>query len=323
MAIAYTRNLPTVWQCLTSALAGHHEKASARWRRRSNRAVFDSLSGARRDFVLDLRSTSRGSLFRDAHGKAAPGTRAMVQVRVLLIQWLAAVVLASAAAVDEAVITPAASSSDPAAQGFWARLPGLVACCLLAGLVASQAVYYDDDGEPTGVRRAADNDPRPPRPPPRRHPRHPPPSASTSSRSRLSCHLCLCRRLWLCCCRQHDPMSLPTARPDSRRGAASKALRCLGWLWALRSRLRRAGLSELPALKRRGPPRCLGRVRNRASLAKDIQCSSWRCGAPHCTAGSIWCSLPRASESRFYGRSPYAMASVVGDGDEHFARTLV
>ena len=28
----------------------------------------------------------------------------------------------------------------------------LAASCVLAGLIASQAVYYDDDGDPTGVR---------------------------------------------------------------------------------------------------------------------------------------------------------------------------
>ncbi len=28
----------------------------------------------------------------------------------------------------------------------------LLASCVLAGLIASQAVYYDDDGDPTGVR---------------------------------------------------------------------------------------------------------------------------------------------------------------------------
>jgi hypothetical protein len=28
----------------------------------------------------------------------------------------------------------------------------LLASCVAAGLIASQAVYYDDDGDPTGVR---------------------------------------------------------------------------------------------------------------------------------------------------------------------------
>lgn len=32
------------------------------------------------------------------------------------------------------------------------QLPMLLASCVLAGLIASQAVYYDDDGDPTGVR---------------------------------------------------------------------------------------------------------------------------------------------------------------------------
>ena len=39
----------------------------------------------------------------------------------------------------------------------------LLASCVLAGLIASQAVYYDDDGDPTGVRTTAarpDHSPR-------------------------------------------------------------------------------------------------------------------------------------------------------------------
>jgi hypothetical protein len=39
-----------------------------------------------------------------------------------------------------------------AEKSFAEELPMLVASCVLAGVLASQAVYYDDDGDPTGVR---------------------------------------------------------------------------------------------------------------------------------------------------------------------------
>eukprot|EP01052_Picozoa_sp_SAG31_P051959 SAG31_NODE_12591_length_931_cov_0.889423_2_plen_92_part_00 len=72
---------------------------------------------------------------------------------LLLLQLLlGAVAMAAAATVDEVPIHPSAAGAAPSAEwGFWDRLPGLFAACVLAGLVASQAVYYDDDGEPTGV----------------------------------------------------------------------------------------------------------------------------------------------------------------------------
>ena len=49
-------------------------------------------------------------------------------------------------------LTPYAPAAGSRLTPPWAaQLPALVASCVFAGLVASQAVYYDDDGDPTGL----------------------------------------------------------------------------------------------------------------------------------------------------------------------------
>ena len=84
-----------------------------------------------------------------------------MQAILLLVQWVTVeLAVAAAAAVEEVPVTTTAPIADAARAeepvwDFWQRLPGLCAACVAAGLIASQAVYYDDDGEPTGVRAAA------------------------------------------------------------------------------------------------------------------------------------------------------------------------
>ena len=67
----------------------------------------------------------------------------LVLVLVLLCTLAAAV-----ATSQEAEPGPGDGAPKPTIQE---QLPMLLASCLVAGLIASQAVYYDDDGDPTGL----------------------------------------------------------------------------------------------------------------------------------------------------------------------------
>lgn len=134
-------------------------------------------------------------------------------------------------ATDDSVAGVWALAGGPAQPGSVAttdhasaseQLPMLLASCVLAGLIASQAVYYDDDGDPTGVRM--------------QHSRQLPSPSD---------------KRWLTAGRRFGLRFLCTAAgPDSRRRSTGEAIRTVGWLWSIRLGCRWAVLSELTSVNR-------------------------------------------------------------------------
>ena len=77
-----------------------------------------------------------------------PGARLRLLASVALL-WCALV--AAAAATSEGPDDDSGPGAAAPKPTIPEQLPMLLASCLVAGLIASQAVYYDDDGDPTGL----------------------------------------------------------------------------------------------------------------------------------------------------------------------------